>query len=119
MSVYLTHGEDGAVLCDVIGAADAMNHAIPTCGELSRALTSLATHGVLYEIDGKYRIVDNYLPAIGKANDGKGGLFSTPDKGKKWLVRTELTPTKKVTIDISDEQLAAACDHYRKLLRQK
>lgn len=61
MSVYLTQGEDGASLHDVVGAADAMNHAIPTCGELSRALTRLASCGVLTERDDQFHIVHQYL----------------------------------------------------------
>jgi hypothetical protein len=35
MSVYFAHGNDGAMLADLIAAADAMNRAIPTSGELT------------------------------------------------------------------------------------
>ena len=119
MSVYLTHGDDGASLCEVIGAADAMNHAIPTSGELSRSLTRLASRGVLHEIDGKYKIVDKYLPKISKANAGKGGLFETPQRGKAWLMRTTLASNEEFTIHVADKQLADAYQLYRGLLRRK
>jgi hypothetical protein len=118
MSVFLTHGEDGACLDDVIGAADAMNHAIPTQGELSRSLTRLASCGVLSENGGPYRIADAYMPLIAKANSGKGGLFSTPDKGKNWLSRMRFDVDDTVRVAVTKEQLSKAFESYRKRLRR-
>ena len=117
MSVSLTHGDDGASLDELIGAADAMNHAIPTEGELSRSLTRLVSCGILIEDDGRYRIVDAHMPLIAKANCGKGGLFSTPEKGKKWLSRMQFEVDESVRVSITEEQQSLAFDLYRKRLR--
>ena len=119
MSVLLTHGDDGASLDELIGAADAMNHAIPTKGQLSRSLTRLASCGVLTERDDRFRIADIHLPLIAKANEGKGGLFSTPEKGKKWLSCTQFGIDDTVRVSITEKQLASAYECYRKRLRQR
>ena len=119
MSVFVTHGDNGASLDSVIGAADAMNHAIPTTGELSRSLTRLASCGVLSEDDGRFRIAETHLPLIDKANKGKGGLFSMPDKGRKWLSRMKFDVDDSIRVSVTEEQLAQAFDRYRERLRQR
>ncbi|MEL7264328.1 MAG: hypothetical protein AAFP69_05890 [Planctomycetota bacterium] len=63
------------MLSDLIAAADAMNHAIPTSGQLSRAPTRLAKCSVIKHFEGRFRISQDYLPAIAAVNDKKGGLF--------------------------------------------
>lgn len=116
MSVYFTLGEDGSPLDELIGAADAMNHAIPTHAELSLALTRLASCGVLDVHGDRYQIAMQYLPGIKAANDRRGGLFATPDKGKKWLASMEFATTKSRRVEVTEEQLSDAYDHYRKRL---
>jgi hypothetical protein len=119
MSVFLAHGQDGAALDELIAAADAMNHAIPTRGELIRSLTRLASCGVLSEENGRFRIAKSYLPLIATANQEKGGLFSTPDKGKKWLSQMDFTVDDSVHVAITDQQLSEAFSTYHKRLRQR
>lgn len=119
MSVYVTHGDAGASLDELIAAADAMNHAIPTTGELSRSLTRLAGCGILTEVDDRFRIAEHYLPLLAKANQGRGGLFSTPDKGRKWLSRMTFDVNDAAEISISPERSGEAYKQYRKRLRQK
>jgi hypothetical protein len=119
MSVYLRHGLEGATLSDVIGAADVMNHAVPTSGELTRALTRLAQSRVISQVNGRYLIASNYLPAIAVANEMKGGLFATPDKGKNWLSSSEFDMDEKATITVSKEDVAEAFEQYRTALKRK
>jgi len=118
MSVYLTHGEEGASLDEMLGAADAMNHAIPTTNELSGSLTRLAKCGVVTQVDNRIRIAENYLPMIAKAYQGRGGLFSTPDKGKKWLSRMTFELNDAACVSITEQQSGEAYNQYRKRLRQ-
>jgi hypothetical protein len=118
MSVYLTHGENGATLQELIGAADAMNHAIPTTGELSRSLTRLAQGGILSQAGDRLRIAESYLPLIATANQAKGGLFSMPDKGTKWLSQTTFEVIETACITITEEQSSEACEKYLQLLRK-
>jgi len=119
MSVYRMHGEDGASLPDLIAAADAMNHAIPTSGELSRALTRLAKCQVVKRTDDRFRIGNEWLPSNAAANDKKGGLFETPNKGKRWLASTKFTFDADARIEIGKEDLTAAFDEYRTALKRR
>lgn len=118
MSVFLPHGDNGTHLNELIGAADAMNHAIPTQQELTCSLTRLASCGILHISDNGFKIADAYLPEIAKANQGKGGMFSTPEKGRKWLLRVQAQADKTVQVIITDEEYLSACKLYRRRLRQ-
>ncbi|MCA8989866.1 MAG: hypothetical protein KDA78_19625 [Planctomycetaceae bacterium] len=118
MSVYFAHGEAGAFLDDLIGAADAMNHAIPTVEELSRSLTRLATCGILSETNNRFRIAEEYLPKIGVARKARGGLFSTPDKGKKWLTRMTFHKNKPVEVTITTKRFDEAYKKYSERVRK-
>jgi hypothetical protein len=111
MSVFLTHGKTGASLAELLGAADAMNHAIPTKG--------LASCGVLKEEGDRFRIADTHLPLITKVKDEKGGLVELPEKGKKWLTQSAFSPNDSTGIAISEERILSAFELYRKLLRQR
>ena len=118
MSVYMMHGEDGASLAELIAAADAMNHAIPTSGELSRALTRLAKCNVVTQVEDRFRIAQDYLPAIAAANDRKGGLFATPDKGKRWLISTSFAINEDARITVHEADVTAAFGQYRTALKR-
>jgi hypothetical protein len=56
---------------------------------------------------------------IAKANQGKGGLFSTPDKGKKWLSKMHFGVNDAARVLIAEGQSGEAYKQYRKLLRQR
>ncbi len=91
MSLFLTRDADGTPLKDIIAAADATNHAIPTPKELSRALSKFIQCELISTNDDRYLISSEFIPDIQKANEGKGGLFQTPEKGFKWLTKSGLT----------------------------
>jgi len=112
MSLFLAHAETGAALHEIIAAADATNHAIPTAVELSRTLTSFAKCGLISFDGNRYRITSDFLPGIKKAYDGRGGLFSSGDKGLKWLRRSRLTECVEVQIDVNEMDLRAAYQQY-------
>lgn len=119
MSAYFAHGQDGASLPDLIAAADVMNHAIPTSGKLTRALTRLAKCRVINHVDGRYRIAPDYLPELAVANEKKGGLFATPEKGKKWLSKTQFAIDKDAKIIVSKADVTAAFNEYRTAINRK
>lgn len=119
MSVYFAHGQNGAALTDLIAAADAMNHAIPTSGELTRALTRLAKCQVINHIEGRFRITSHYLPSLAEANAKRGGLFATPEKGKKWLSKTEFEIDEDAIITVRDEEVTTAFNEYRTAINRK
>ena len=117
MSAFVAGGDAGASLPMLIGAADAMNHAVPTKGELTRALTRLAKIGLISQSDGLFVIAPEWIPKIDKARGGKGGLFSLPEKGKKWLARNEFLSIE-ASITITEDELSEAVAVYQKMLRQ-
>ena len=91
MSLFLTQRDGGAELHEIIGAADAINHAIPTAKELSRSLSRFSGCGLLSFDGSRYRIASEFLPGIQKAYDGREGLSSSGDKALKWLNRADFT----------------------------
>ena len=109
MSLFLVHRETGAELYEIISAADATNHAIPTAQELSQALTRFATCGLVAFDGRRYLITSEFLPGIRKAYEGRGGLFASAEKGLKWLRRSKLTDGPEVRIELSDTDVEAAC----------
>lgn len=117
MSAFVVNGDSGATLPELIGAADMMNHSIPTKGELSRALTRLARVGVISVSAERFVIASKWIPEIEKARSGKGGLFSLPEKGKNWLARNEFAAIE-TSITITDEDLTDAVAAYYKMLKQ-
>ena len=80
MSLHFAHGNDGAMLADLIAAADAMNHAIPTSGELTLALTRLAKCQVINHVEDRFRIASKDLPSLAEANEKKGSLILPPTR---------------------------------------
>jgi hypothetical protein len=118
MSLLLVHSEEGPSLTAIIGAADATNHAIPTTGELSRALTRLVNTGVVSVIDQRYRINSIWLGELVAVKLTKGGLFSLPEKGKRWLSSKSFDITTRESVTITSEQLTNAYDEYARSLRK-
>ena len=119
MSVFLAQGEDGAELHQIIGVADAINHAIPTSQELSESFARFANCGLMVNEGDRYAIASEFLSAIKKAYDGKGGLFSSADKGLKWLKKSGLVENAKQCVDVDDRQVESAYNRYVKALRKR
>ena len=112
MALLLAQGTRGARLVELIAAADLTNHAIPSAEELSSALTKFARCCLVTSTRGRYLLSPQHIPAIRTAYDGRGGLFSSGDKGLKWLKRAGLTPKADRSIDVSRAQVTAAYEEY-------
>jgi hypothetical protein len=118
MSTYLAQSNKKSTLADVIAAADATNHAIPTPNELSQAFTKFVNAGILNIENNNYRIKSEFLDGIGKAYKSKGGLFKSAEKGQKWLntLRIESNRTSKITI--TKEEVNNAYKEYTSQIKQ-
>jgi hypothetical protein len=119
MALYLAGKGQGAELYEIIAAADATNHAIPTTREMSRALNKFVQCGLVCEQDGRYWIADDYMAAIGKAHNSRGGLFASGDKGVKWLRETRPPAQGTGSVKLTDAEMKAAYDQYTKALRRR
>ena len=119
MAIYLSGKDQGAELYEIIAAAEAINHSIPTAREISFAFTKFLRCGIVQENEGKYSIVSDYLSALKKAYEGRGGLFSSGDKGLKWLQKAGLTAHGSKIFELTEKQMETAYDQYIKSIRQK
>jgi hypothetical protein len=119
MSVYLVHSNTDSTLADVIGAADATNHAIPTPNELSQTFTKLVNAGVLTIEQSRYKIGNEYLLEIERAYRSKGGLFESANKGQKWLNATSLEVNGSPKVTITQDELKNAYTEYTSKIKQK
>ena len=118
MSIYLVQSDNGAKLCDVIGAADATNHAIPTPNELSHAFTKLLNAGVIEIKGNNYKIDPDKSSDIELAYKMRGGLFQSGLKGEAWLKRSNLKVVSNSSIVISQKDVKEAYDEYTSKIRK-
>jgi hypothetical protein len=119
MALLLAEGETGARLNDLIGAADATNHAIPTSSELSSALTKLFQCGLVTITGDRYMLSSSHRLSLQKAYRGRGGLFAAGEKGLRWLKGSGLAPVNMARVDLSEVQVKAAYKQYVSALRAK
>lgn len=119
LAALAMQGGTDVSLPDLIAAADVMNHAIPTSGELSRSLTRFARCGLI-KVDGKrYRILPEHLPSIRKALTAKGGLFTAPDKCVRWLNKSGLRELSTIRIELKPIDVTAAYKQYLEMLKRR
>jgi hypothetical protein len=103
---------DGAVLSQIIGEVDALNHLIVSRAEVEQAVRRLCGTGLLV-VEGKtFR-----LTADGEAVTGpvEGGLFS---QVRGVLNRLERIPVLESEWKLDDDAYAAAVEEYREGRRQ-
>ena len=112
MSAYLAQSSKTPTLADIIAAADATNHAIPTPNELSQAFTKLVSAGILNIENNNFKIKSEYLDGIEKAYKSKGGLFESGRKGQNWLNSLKLESTRMSKITITQDEVNTAYKEY-------
>jgi len=66
-AVALASRKQPAPLSEILGAADAVNHAMPTDDELHGALVRLTTGGFVEEIDGQFQLTARVPSAVANA----------------------------------------------------
>lgn len=119
MSTFIAQYNKKSTLADVIAAADATNHAIPTPNELSEAFTKLVNAGVLDIKNCNYKIKGEFLVGIEKAYNSKGGLFESAKKGQSWLSTRRLEPDTVPKVTITKKEVNNAYKEYTLRINQK
>ena len=119
MSIYLAQSNELSTLAEIIAAADATNHAIPTPNELSQAFTKLVSAGILSIDNHTYRLKNEYLHEIETAYRSKGGLFETGKKGQKWLTASKLEPNEAQKVTITRDEVNRAYKVYTSRIKRK
>jgi hypothetical protein len=112
MSIYLVQSKERTTLANVISAADAINHAIPTANELSIAFTKLVNAEVLKIENNNYTLSNECFGEIEKAYKTKGGLFESANKGQKWLNSSSLEVIKSPKVAVTEEEVEHAYKQY-------
>ncbi|KAB7619364.1 hypothetical protein F3N43_13910 [Alkalilimnicola sp. S0819] len=118
MAVFMAKQGEPAELHEIIAAADAMNHAIPTPSELSSAFTKLAQCEILEPVGDRYVVSERHLSGVATAYSGKGGLVRTPDKGLKWLLETSHTPSTAEQVVVLAAKFRHAFKQYQARLKE-
>jgi len=96
----------GCSLSELIGTADAINHAIPTRDELATSLGSLRSAGLVELMEGRFRTT-----AKGKSvkKHWQGGLFGW---SKSLLPHLEKVPRLRADLPLTGSEVRAAYVEY-------
>ena len=124
-SIVLASGDGPATLAQVIGAADAVNHALLTADELHGGLARLTTGGFVVETNGRFAETA-LVPAVTATQIRTSGLQRGRQIASKFLDAEEWTPERNVRDPrnqvvyegLSDERIHAAESEYRRSIRK-
>jgi hypothetical protein len=97
---------EGCTLSELMGAADAINHAVPTRDELASALGALIAAGLIEVKDGRFRTTD-----AGRAikKHWRGGLFGWSES---LLPQLERLPRATDEFSLTEAAVQAAYTEY-------
>lgn len=108
MSIYWSFGEQGVYLRDIIRAADALNHAIPTTDELNSSFTKFVQTEILSIKDGRFTLSPEILPVLEKVFKSCNNVFTTKEKCFKKLKNSKLKIKNNNQINLSDAEVISA-----------
>src|SRR5712692_7191706 len=120
-AIALASKADAATLAQVLGSADAVNHALPTNDELHGALFRLTAGGFVEEVERRFRLTSR-VPGEVVATIVGGGLDRGRDAASKflgaepWSVEKNVRdPRNRVQYPgLTDEWIHAADREYRR-----
>lgn len=123
-SIVLASGNGPATLAQVIAAADAVNHALPTADEVHGGLVRLTAGGFVAETNACFIITDR-VPAAIVAEIRGSGWQRGRRAATKFLCAEEWTaernvrdPRNQVVYEgLTDERLREADREYRRAIR--
>ena len=118
-AAVLAHENRGTGISQIIGAADLLNHLIPTHRELSRAFSRLTSCGLMKIRNGRYLVPRVYRLQIRQALEKRRGLFSLPDNCLKWLQRSGIEPGLSDIVSVSKSDVRIAYEEYVQLLKKR
>ena len=114
--IFLTLSEEPASLQDIIGSADAINHAIPTHQELQSAFGWLMAQGLVRKDGKKY------------AHTPEGAVLRKKSVGPKMTIRESWAAVEKkfekmvggssALDDVTTEEIESAYEGYKRLFWQ-
>ena len=126
-AIAVAASRDGsATLTEVLGAADAVNHAMPTDGELHGGLSRLTAGGFVAEVDGRFALAPGVPPQVA-ARMVAGGWSSGRQAASEFLNAEPWSPLAKggdprnavVYPGLTPERILEADRAYRERLKGK
>jgi hypothetical protein len=113
MTAVAINGEQGCDLAELIGAADACNHALLTDEELSRGVGRLVASGLLSHDGGRFHLTD---AGRALASRRKGGMIGQVTSMEKLLARQPVTEGRW---NVAPEVVSAAVRTYTRTMRSR
>ena len=126
-AIGLAAGQRAATLSEILGAADGVNHALPTDDELHGALVRLTAGGHIEEVEDRFRLTAR-VPAEVKEALTMGGWKRGRDAASRYLRAEEWTPQTNVRDPrnnvryptLSDQRMRdAEHDYRRRIMRRR
>ena len=124
-AIALASRKEPATLADLLAAADAVNHALPTSEELHGALSRLGVGGFVEKVDDRFRLTSR-VPAEIRNAMSEGGWLRGRDaasallEAEAWSPRTNVgDPRNDVTYPgLTPERIRRAEREYRRRARR-
>jgi hypothetical protein len=123
IAVAATNGP--ATLGEIIGAADATNHALPTNDELHGALVRLTAAGFVEEVQNRFRLTDNVprreAAAIAESGWHRGRRTAAALlKAEEWSAERNVGDPRNQVVypGLTDDRIRAAEEEYRQRVKR-
>lgn len=99
--IFLSVSEEPSKLDEIIGMADAINHAIPTQSELQHSLGWLKSNGFISKSGKSYQYTEQGKELRNKASKRKGSIFKTWEFIEKEFIKLLYSPSceERITED--------------------
>ncbi len=125
-SIALASQSGPATLSQIIGAADAVNHALPTADELHGALARLTTGGFVSEAEQRFTVTALVPVAMVSSIRNSGWhagrrLASTFLRAEEWTAEKNVRdPRNQIVYEgLTDERIHAAEREYRQRVKSR
>ena len=117
LAIIYAHRSGAATLDKIIGAGDAINHAIFLPNELEGGLARLTANTYVTEHDGTFAPTDKALSYAGSSRDGRAMLKELKDVQRMLASRSTEPPNGVKYPGFSEAAYDAAIDTYRYSIR--
>lgn len=110
--IFLSISEEPSKLDEVIGMADAINHAIPTQKELQNSLGWLKSNGFISKSGKTYQYTEKGSGIRDKASKKKGSIFKTWEFVEKEFIKISGNPVAQE--ELTNDEVDQSYKTYKK-----
>ena len=125
-AIALAAAERPATLSEIIGCADALNHALPTRDELHGAFARLTAGGFVEELENRFQLTSS-VSAESRLRLVSGGLQARRRAASKlldaetWTAETNVRDPRNAVLyaGLTDERIRRSEAEYRRRVRSR